>query len=221
MPAYYVKERAMPAIIGLTGGIGSGKSYVASLCEQWGASVVDTDVIAHQLTQPAGAAMAAIAQQFGEEYVAADGSMDRARMRELVFDQPEKREVLQNILHPLIRKRTFEEVARASTQAPYVLVVVPLLVESGEWAAYVDGICVVDCDEATQIERVIQRSGLTPAQIQRIMESQATRAQRLAVADYVISNDGSTSLEQLTAQTQQQHQQWLAASSSKTPSKDN
>lgn len=195
--------------IGLTGGIGSGKSYVADLCQSWGAAVVDTDVIAHELTQPGGAAIAAIVEQFGAEFIDANGAMCRERMRELVFNEPAQRERLQNILHPLIRALTFKQVAQA--QGPYVLVVVPLLVESGAWAAYLDAICVVDCDEATQIARVVQRNRLTPTQIQRIMEAQATREQRLAVADYVIVNDGNTSLAELTAQTKKLHQHWLTA----------
>lgn len=198
--------------IGLTGGIGSGKSYVADLCQRWGAAVVDTDVIAHELTQPGGAAIAAIAQQFGPEYIDATGAMCRDRMRELVFKEPLQREYLQNILHPLIRDLTFKQVAQA--QGPYVLVVVPLLVESGSWATHLDAVCVVDCDEATQIERVVQRNRLTPAQIRRIMEAQATREQRLAVADYVIVNDANTSLAELEAQTKQLHQSWLTALSS-------
>lgn len=198
--------------IGLTGGIGSGKSYVADLCEQWGAAVVDTDVIAHALTQPGGAAIEAIRQQFGPEYIDAQGAMCRESMRELVFNEPSQRERLQNILHPLIRDLTFKEVAQA--QGCYVLVVVPLLVETGLWSAHLDGVCVVDCDEATQIKRVMQRNRLTPTQIRRIMEAQATREQRLAVADYVILNDANTSLAELEAQTKQLHQSWLTAFSS-------
>lgn len=198
--------------IGLTGGIGSGKSYVAELCEQWGAAVVDTDVIAHELTQPGGAAIAAIFEQFGPEYIDESGAMCRDRMRELVFADPSQRERLQKILHPLIRELTFREVTQA--QGCYVLVVVPLLVESGGWITHLDAVCVVDCDEATQIERVVQRNSLTPVQIRRIMEAQATREQRLAVADYVILNDANTSLAELEAQTKKLHQSWLTAFSS-------
>lgn len=198
--------------IGLTGGIGSGKSYVAELCEQWGAAVVDTDVIAHELTQPGGAAITAISEQFGPEYIDESGAMCRDRMRELVFADPSQRERLQKILHPLIRELTFREVTQA--QGCYVLVVVPLLVESGEWITHLDAVCVVDCDEATQIERVVQRNSLTPAQIRRIMKAQATREQRLAVADYVILNDANTSLAELEAQTKKLHQSWLTAFSS-------
>lgn len=192
--------------IGLTGGIGSGKSYVADLWQEWGATVVDTDQIAHQLTAPNGAAIASIRQQFGDEMITESGAMDRKRMRDLVFHDASQRIRLQNILHPMIRDFTFREVEQA--QGCYVVVVVPLLIESGSWASYVDRVCVVDCDEDTQIARVMQRSGLTPAQIRRIMDTQATRQQRLAVADDVIVNDAQTSLEQLKEQAQQLHNQW-------------
>lgn len=192
--------------IGLTGGIGSGKSYVADLWQEWGATVVDTDQIAHQLTAPQGAAIAPIRQQFGDEMITESGAMDRKRMRDLVFGDASQRIRLQNILHPMIRDFTFREVEQA--QGCYVVVVVPLLIESGSWASYVDRVCVVDCDEDTQIARVMQRSGLTPAQIRRIMDTQATRQQRLAVADDVIVNDAQTSLEQLKEQAQQLHNQW-------------
>lgn len=192
--------------IALTGGIGSGKSYVADLWQQWGATVVDTDVIAHRLTQPEGAAIALIRQQFGDDYIKPDGAMCRDRMRELVFNDPTQRKRLQNILHPLIRDFTLKEANAA--QGCYVVVVIPLFVESGAWSAYVDSVCVVDCDEPTQIARVMQRNGLTPDQIQRIMDAQATRQQRLAIADEVILNDGNTSLEQLTLRAQQLHEQW-------------
>ncbi|NLJ63611.1 MAG: dephospho-CoA kinase [Alcaligenaceae bacterium] len=192
--------------IGLTGGIGSGKSFVADLLQKHGAAIVDTDVVAHQLTAPDGAAIPAIRQQFGSAYITAEGAMDRARMRELVFQQPDQREKLQAILHPLIRDFTFRKVQQA--QGCYVVVVVPLLVESGTWLQYVDRVCVVDCDEPTQIERVMQRSGLTASQVQRIMEVQASRQQRLAHADDVIVNDGTTSIEQLNVQVQQMHAKW-------------
>lgn len=192
--------------IGLTGGIGSGKSFVADLLQKHGAAIVDTDVVAHQLTAPGGAAIPAIRQQFGSAYITAEGAMDRARMRELVFQQPDQREKLQAILHPLIRDFTFRKVQQA--QGCYVVVVVPLLVESGTWGQYVDRVCVVDCDEPTQIERVMQRSGLTASQVQRIMEAQASRQQRLAHADDVIVNDGTTSIEQLNVQVQQMHAKW-------------
>lgn len=196
--------------IGLTGGIGSGKSYVAELWQQWGANVVDTDVIAHELTLPGGVAIEAIRLQFGDAYITTEGALRRDRMRELVFNDAAQRIKLQNILHPLIRDLTFRQVEQA--QGCYVVVVVPLLVESGRWASYLDKVCVVDCDEQTQIARVIQRSGLTSEQIKRIMDTQASREQRLAAADEVINNDANTSLAQLEQQAQQLHQQWCALS---------
>lgn len=192
--------------IGLTGGIGSGKSYVASLWEQWGASVIDTDVIAHQLTAPGGAAIPAIRKQFGDEYIDDAGAMCRASMRDLVFNQPKQRERLQTILHPLIRLFTIREVEQA--QGCYVVVVIPLLVESGTWHKQVDQVCVVDCDEQTQIQRVLQRNGLPLQQIKQIIQSQATREQRLAVADHVISNGYQVSLKELTEQAHHLHKQW-------------
>lgn len=193
--------------VGLTGGIGSGKSFVATLLEQWGATTVDTDLIAHQLTAPQGAAIEPIRQHFGDQFITEKGAMCRDQMRELVFSQPEQREVLQSILHPLIRDLTFRQVQQA--QGCYVVVVIPLLVESKHWISQLDRVCVVDCDEATQIARVQQRSGLTVAQIKRIMDAQATRTQRLAVADDVILNDAHTTLAQLTERTQLKHQLWL------------
>lgn len=198
--------------IGLTGGIGSGKSYVADLCQQWGASVVDTDVIAHELTQPHGAAIELIRQQFGAAYINDVGAMCRESMRELVFNDPIQRERLQDILHPLIREIALEQVANAS--GCYVLVVVPLLIESGQWLSTLDAVCVVDCDEATQIARVVQRNRLTPEQIRRIIGTQATREQRLAAADYVIKNGADISLAQLSQQTRRLHQHWLTAAPS-------
>lgn len=192
--------------IALTGGIGSGKSYVANLWQQWGAAVIDTDVIAHQLTAPQGAAIAAIRAHFGADFIDASGAMCRQSMRNLVFTDSTQREALQKILHPLIRDFTFRQVEQA--QGCYVVVVIPLLIESGHWLGYADRVCVVDCDEATQIARVTQRSGLTVDQIRRIMDAQATRQQRLAVADDVILNDTHTSLEQLTDQAKSLHDQW-------------
>lgn len=175
--------------IGLTGGIGSGKSFVANLFAQHGASIIDTDLIAHQLTGPGGRAMPAIRASFGPAYIAADGSLDRAAMRTRVFSDTEAKQQLEGILHPMIAAET--EAAAQAASGDYVIFVVPLLVESGRWVERVDRILVVDCPEALQIERVMQRSQLPAAQIEAIMASQATRHQRLAVADDVIVNDGA------------------------------
>lgn len=174
--------------IGLTGGIGSGKSLVADLFAARGASVIDTDLIAHALTAPGGAAMPAIREAFGDAFVAADGALNRAAMREHVFSDPEAKRRLEAILHPLIGAQT--ELAAEQAQGPYQVFVVPLLVESGRWRERVDRILVVDCPEPLQIERVMRRNALSADQVRAIMAAQASRAQRLAVADDIIVNDG-------------------------------
>lgn len=138
--------------LGLTGGIGSGKTYVANLLAGWGASVIDTDQIAHALTAPEGLAIAPIRETFGADLIGPDGALDRARMRELVFATPAKRTALEGILHPLIAQEVFVQ-AQAATGL-YAVFVVPLLVESGRWRDRIDRLCVVDCEETTQIERV-------------------------------------------------------------------
>lgn len=176
-----------PFAIGLTGGIGSGKSLVADLFAARGADVIDTDRIAHQLTAAGGEAMASIADAFGPQFLTAQGALDRNKMRELVFAQPEARGRLEAILHPRIRAAT--ERAAAKAHGPYCIFVVPLLVESGSWRSRVDRILVVDCPEALQVERVMRRNGLSADQVRDIMAAQATRSQRLAQADDVIVND--------------------------------
>ena len=175
-------------VIGLTGGIGSGKSYAAELFRARGAAIVDTDVIARDLTAPGGAAIAAIRAAFGDGVIDAQGALDRAAMRELAFADPAQRKRLEAILHPLIRAESAAQVAAAD--APYTLLAVPLLVESGTYRDRVDRVLVVDCSEQTQVDRVVARSGLTPQAVRAIMAAQATRAVRLAAADDVIDNDG-------------------------------
>ena len=192
--------------IGLTGGIGSGKSRVADLLGQWGAAIIDTDVIAHALTAPGGAAMPALEQAFGPQVRRADGAMDRDWMRERVFADTAVRQQLEGILHPLIGAQA--EAAAAAARGRYVVFVVPLLVESGRWAGRVDRVCVVDCDPETQSARVQARSGLTTATIQRIMAAQVARAARLAAADDVIVNTGGTTPEQLQARAMALHDNW-------------
>ncbi len=194
--------------IGLTGGIGSGKSMVARWLEQWGATVIDTDEVSHQLTAAGGLAIPAIQQAFGPTVINAEGALDRAQMRALVFDDPEARHQLEAILHPLIRAQTLAQVAAA--QGVYVVVVIPLLVESGRWVDFFDEICVVDCDESTQIERVQRRNGLSVEQIRQIMRAQASRHERLQVADQVIDNGGHMDLATLEQQVQRLHQLWCA-----------
>lgn len=197
-------------MIGLTGGIGSGKSTVADRLVARGAALVDTDAIAHQLTGPGGEAMPAIRAAFGERMVAADGRLDRAAMRAAVFADPALRQQLEAILHPLIRQRTQAGIQAAlAAGAPYVLVAVPLLVESGQTRRY-DRVLVVDCPESVQIERVMQRSGLPPEQIQAILAAQATRTERLAAADDVIDNTGAA--QALDPQLDALHERYLRLS---------
>lgn len=201
--------------IGLTGGIGSGKSKVADMLEQWGAGIIDTDVIAHQLTAPEGAAMPAIQQAFGAEVVTPEGALDRAAMRALAFRDPQARTHLEGILHPMIGEQVLAQAACA--QAPYVVFVVPLLVESGRrWIERVDRVCVVDCSPATQVARVQTRSGLTPEVIERIMSVQVSRQARLAVADDVVDNDEHVTLEALRAQVRELHEKWLRLADAET-----
>ncbi len=177
-----------PFCVVLAGGIGSGKSLVAALFSGLGVEVVDTDLIARELTAPDGAAMRAISQSFGDEYLLADGSLDRRRMREAVFNDPEARARLEAILHPRIRASARQRLHESS--APYVLLVVPLLVESGSYHELADRVLVVDCDPGQQIERVVRRDGVTEAMANAMLAAQVGREQRLALADDVIDNRG-------------------------------
>ena len=184
--------------IGLTGGIGSGKSTLARRFAALGALVVDTDALAHALTAPGGAAIPAIATAFGADMIAADGAMDRAKMRALVFGQPAERQRLEAILHPMIGEATRAQASRAAAGQAIVFDV-PLLAESGTWRARVDRVVVVDCAEATQVARAVQRSGWTADAVERTIAQQASRAQRRAIADAVIVNEDLT-LAQLDAE---------------------
>ncbi|ELX12766.1 dephospho-CoA kinase CoaE [Janthinobacterium sp. HH01] len=184
----------LPFSIGLTGGIGSGKSTVADLFAARGASIVDTDQIAHSLTAPGGAAMPAIVAEFGAEFADANGALDRARMRALVFADPGAKIRLEAILHPRIRD-TALAAAEAATGS-YVMFAVPLLVESGSWRARVTRVLAVDCPEEVQIARVMARNNLSETQVRAIIATQASRQQRLAAADDIIENaDGIEALE--------------------------
>ena len=195
-----------PFIVGLTGGIGSGKSAAADLFGELGAALVDTDRIAHMLTAPDGAAMADIRAAFGAGVVAEDGSLNRPAMRALAFEDPAVRKRLEAILHPMIRSESDRQ-CRVAT-APYVVLVVPLLVESGTYRERVRRLCVVDCPEEIQVARVMQRSGLEESQVRAIMAAQASRAVRLAAADDVVDNGGP--LEDLQEQVAALHQAYLA-----------
>ena len=177
--------------IGLTGGIGSGKSSVARRLAAHGALVVDTDALAHALTAPGGGAIPAIAAAFGDAMIGADGAMDRAKMRALVFGDPAQRQRLEAILHPMIGDATRAQASRASA-GQAVVFDVPLLTESGTWRARVDRVLIVDCSTQTQVARVVARSGWTAGAVQRTIAQQASRAQRRAIADAVIVNETLT-----------------------------
>jgi dephospho-CoA kinase len=175
--------------IGLTGGIGSGKSTVAARLAALGAMVIDTDALARSLTAPGGAALPAIAAAFGADTIGADGALDRDRMRARVFADPAAKRALEAILHPMIGALT-EAQAAAATDGQVRVFDVPLLVESGRWRERVDRVLVVDCGEATQIERVVRRNGWPVEQVRAVIAAQATREARRAVADAVILNEG-------------------------------
>lgn len=193
--------------IGLTGGIGSGKSTVAATLASHGAAIIDTDAIARRLTLPRGAAIPAIREGFGEVFIDASGALDRDRMRALAFTDPPAKRRLEAILHPLIGIETARE-ADASTSTVKVFDV-PLLVESGRWRAIVDRVLVVDCSEETQVQRVMSRAGWTEVTVRKIIAQQATRGARLAAADAVIRNDGLT-LEALASEVDALWAQWCA-----------
>ncbi len=199
--------------IGLTGGIGSGKSAAAERFAELGVPVIDTDVIAHELTRPGSRALDVIRASFGEAVIAADGSLDRPVLRRRVFVDPAARRQLEAILHPLI---LHEVKARlASLSGPYAVAVIPLLVETGAYDALVDRIAVVDCPEELQIARTIARSGLTPDEVGAILAAQAARPARLAVADDVIVNTGS--LAALRDQVDALHQRYLTLAANRLP----
>lgn len=189
--------------IGLTGGIGSGKSTVAQLLVQCGAALIDADQLSRSVTAPGGAAMAAIAQTFGPEYVNADGALDRDRMRALAFSQPASRKQLEAIVHPLIAQLTADQVDAAVASVQRLIVFdIPLLVESSDWRRKLDAIAVVDCRVETQISRVMARNALALDAIQSIIAAQASRSARRAAADIVFYND-ALSLPALEIQVRQ------------------
>jgi dephospho-CoA kinase len=176
--------------IGLTGGIGSGKSEVAARLAALGASIVDTDAISHGLTGPAGGAIAAIRTAFGDRFIGPDGALDRAAMRTLAFEDASARGRLESILHPAIRAGADAELAKA--RGPYAVVVVPLLFETRGYLDRVGRVLVVDCPEELQVERTMRRSGLAPSEVRAIISAQWPRWRRLQAADDVIWNGGST-----------------------------
>jgi dephospho-CoA kinase len=210
----------MSFVVGLTGGVGSGKSAAAERFAARGAAIVDTDAIAYELTVAGGAGIAPIRAAFGAEVLTPEGALDRVAMRRIVFADPAARARLEAILHPLIRAESEARCRLARTDFPYAMLVVPLLVESGNYRERVDRICVVDCPEAIQLERVMARSGLSRAEAQAIMAAQASRAARLAVADDVIDN--TLGLVELDAQVAALHEKYremakIRQESSRTP----
>jgi dephospho-CoA kinase len=200
-------------LIGLTGGIGSGKSAVAKRLAELGATVIDSDQIAHDITAPHGAAIAPIQARFGPELLAADGSLDRPKMRRLAFNDPSALQSLEAITHPLIHAETLRQAYLAHQNgALYLVFMVPLLVESGHWPEVIDHLVVVDCPTELQIARVMQRSNLDRSEIEQIMRTQALREDRLAVADTILLNDDS--LDKLIPQIDDLHQ-WIIKNRSK------
>jgi dephospho-CoA kinase len=195
----------MPFVVGLTGGIGSGKSAAADEFARLGASVVDTDAIAHELTRAGGAAIAAVRREFGAEFIDASGAMDRERMRRLVFDEPRAKRRLEALLHPMIRAESDRCIAAAS--GAYVVHVVPLLVESRGYRNRVARVLVVDCPEEIQMQRVQKRSALSAEAVRAIIRSQVARADRLAAADDVLDNSGT--IAALQKQVAVLHQRYL------------
>jgi dephospho-CoA kinase len=191
-----------PVRIGLTGGIGSGKSTVAHMLQQLGCQLVDADAISRASTAPGGAAMQSIVQAFGPALLTAEGALNRDAMRQLVFSNPDAKKQLESIIHPIVREQI--EAACNTPTAPCVVLDIPLLAESRSWQDRVDTIWVVDCSPQTQIQRVMQRNGWSREQVEQVLAAQATREQRLAIAHTVLHNDHTT-LGELEGQVQAAH----------------
>ena len=194
-----------PLWVGLTGGIASGKSTVADLFAKLGAAIIDTDFIAREVVMPGQPALAEIREEFGDSIMSADGTLDRAALRALVFADGRARRRLEAILHPRIQRATLRQTQQAG--GDYQLIVVPLLAES-PLKSYVDRILVVDCDEDTQIRRLLERDAETEEQARRILAAQSSREERLAIADDVINNDGD--LADTSAQVAVLHEIYLS-----------
>ena len=191
----------MKRVVGLTGGIGSGKSTAAGMLADLGAGVVDADEISRELTAAGGAALPALREAFGEAIVPDGGALDRAAMRALAFSDPDARARLESVLHPLIREESARRLAAAT--GPYAVLVVPLLYETGSWAGRVERVVVVDLPEDLQVSRTVERSGLDPREVRRIMAAQWPRWRRLQAADEVLWNGGG--LGELRAQCERLH----------------
>ena len=203
--------------VGLTGGIGSGKTAVSDQLAKLGAGVIDTDLIAHQITASNGEAIPFIQKQFGAEFIDSSGALDRAKMRKLVFGDPDARKALEAITHPLIRNETIRQAKQLiRDKVPYLVFVVPLLIESGNWLPLLDYLVVVDCPEEVQIERVMHRSNLPRNEVEKILKAQASRQERITHADIVIENQGS--LDSLQAEVLKLHQKILQIQKGRTSS---
>ncbi len=187
--------------VGLTGGIGSGKSTVARMFAACGAAVIDSDAIARAVTAPGGSAIGLIATQFGARFITPQGALDRDLMRQLAFSDAAAKRQLEEIVHPLVGAETARQAAQAGS--PCIVFDVPLLVESGRWRQKLDRVLVIDCSEETQISRVMARNGWAREAVLQVMAGQASRSQRLAAADICISNDDSLSLDALTLEVGQ------------------
>lgn len=198
-------------LVGLTGGIGSGKTVVSDLLTQLGAGVIDTDLIAHQITGPNGSAIPLIQKAFGSDYIDALGALNRAKMRTLVFENPKFRGLLEEITHPLIRQKTTQQALElAKNGVPYLVFVVPLLIESGTWQHLIDYLVVVDCPVETQIKRVMHRNNLSRAEVEKILKAQASRLDRNSQANTVIENTGD--LGNLKSQVKNLNEKFLQIS---------
>ena len=190
--------------IGLTGGIGSGKSTFGALLQKRGAALVDSDQIARQVTGPGGAAIAAIVQRFGPEFVDDTGALDRGRMRELAYSAPDARTALEAIVHPLVSLHSSQQAQAAEDAGTRVIVFdVPLLVESGRWVQRLDAVIVIDCPPAVQIQRVMSRSGLNRSTVEAILAAQSPRNIRRASADIVVHNGDNCTLADLHKMAEQ------------------
>lgn len=199
------QRRPRPPLVALTGGVASGKTAVSDRLAELGAAVIDTDLIAREVVEPGQPALEAIAERFGTKLIGEDGSLDRRALRDIVFNDDQARRRLEGILHPRIEARV-RELIDASLDAPYILLVVPLLIETGLFGD-ADRIVVVDTPEAAQIERLTRRDGINEQQARNMLKAQASREQRLAKADHVIDNSGS--LDRLHQQIDALHRQLL------------
>lgn len=195
-------------LIGLTGGIGSGKTAVSDLLGELEAGIIDTDLISHQITAPGGKAIPLISKAFGADFIDSQGALNRPKMRTLVFGDPSARQALEQITHPLIQEETAQQAFQlAKSGVPYLVFVVPLLIESGFWIKLIDYLVVVDCPEETQIQRVMHRNNMTRSEVENILKAQTSRDARLAAANAVIENQGS--LDELKPKVLNLHQQLL------------